>query len=260
MSRALPSVASWSAAAGRYGSAATSRGRRPSLTMWRASLADVVVLPEPWSPTREMTAGLPVSRKVRSPADSSATSSSCTILTTCWPAVRLPRISAPTARSRIRPTTSLTTLKLTSASSRASRISRAATSTSASLTRPPPVRLSSVLRSRSLRLSNTEAGGSDQDPGGRRGDEPRVGTRVLARRRSGSVARLLRNGEDDGGLRLAVLDEQRELAGHPGRDLEAREQAVLGLLGPDQLHRLAVAIASRIDDGVVGEAQVHVVA
>ncbi len=59
MSSALPSVWSCSEAAGRYGSAATRSGRRPSLTMWRASFAAVVVLPEPWSPTSEMTAGLP---------------------------------------------------------------------------------------------------------------------------------------------------------------------------------------------------------
>ena len=51
MSSALPSVSSWSAAAGRYGSAATRSGRRPSLTTCRASLAVVVVLPEPWRPT-----------------------------------------------------------------------------------------------------------------------------------------------------------------------------------------------------------------
>ena len=67
MSSARPSVSSWSAAAGRYGSAATSSGRRPSLTMCRASFAAVVVLPEPWSPTSEMTAGLPWRRNVRSP-------------------------------------------------------------------------------------------------------------------------------------------------------------------------------------------------
>ena len=50
MSRRLPSVSSWSAAAGRYGSAATSSGWRPCLTMYRASLAADVVLPEPWRP------------------------------------------------------------------------------------------------------------------------------------------------------------------------------------------------------------------
>ena len=63
-------------------------------------------------------------------------------------------MSAPIARSRTRATKSLTTLKLTSASSRASRTSRIATSTSASLTRPRPVRLASVARRRSLSASN----------------------------------------------------------------------------------------------------------
>ena len=72
MSSALPSVSSWSAAAGRYGSAATSSGRRPCLTRWRASLAAEVVLPEPWRPTSAMTAGLPLRWNVRSPAPRSA--------------------------------------------------------------------------------------------------------------------------------------------------------------------------------------------
>ena len=139
---------------GRYGSAATRSGRRPSLTTCRASLAVEVVLPEPWRPTIATTAGLPDRWKVRSPADRSATSSSLTILTTCWPADRLSSTSCPIARSRTRATKSLTTLKLTSASSSARRTSRMAASTSASLIRPRPVRLPSVLRSRSLRVSN----------------------------------------------------------------------------------------------------------
>ena len=52
----------------------------------------VVVLPEPWRPTIATTAGLPDRWNVRSPAESSATSSSWTIFTTCWPAVTLSRI------------------------------------------------------------------------------------------------------------------------------------------------------------------------
>ena len=91
----------------------------------------------------------------RSPVPSSSTSSSWTIFTTCWPAVRLCRTSAPMAFSRTRATKSLTTLKLTSASSSARRTSRMAASTSASLIRPRPVRLPSVARRRSLRVSNT---------------------------------------------------------------------------------------------------------
>ena len=101
-----------------------------------------------------MTAGLPLRWKVRSPADRSATSSSLTILTTCWPADRLSRTSWPMARSRTRAMKSLTTLKLTSASRSARRTSRIAASTSASLIRPRPVRLPRVLRRRSLRVSN----------------------------------------------------------------------------------------------------------
>ena len=101
-----------------------------------------------------MTAGLPLRWKVRSPADRSATSSSLTIFTICWPADRLSRISPPMARSRTRATKSLTTLKLTSASRSARRTSRIAASTSASLIRPRPVRVPRVLRRRSLRVSN----------------------------------------------------------------------------------------------------------
>ena len=159
MSSCLPSVSSWSAAAGRYGSAATSNGRRPCLTMWRASLAVLVVLPEPCRPTIATTAGLPERWNTRSPVPRRSTSSSWTILTTCWPAVRLARTSPPMAFSRTRATKSFTTLKLTSASSSASRTSRMAVSTSASLIRPRPVRLPSVARSRSLRVSNTARSG-----------------------------------------------------------------------------------------------------
>ena len=182
MSRLLPSVSSWSAAAGRYGSAATRRGRRPSFTTWRASFAVEVVLPEPCRPTIATTAGLPLRWNVRSPADSSSTSSSLTILTTCWPADSESRTSWPMARSRTRPTKSLTTLKLTSASSSARRTSRIAASTSASLIRPRPVRLPSVLRSRSLRVSNMVRVGLRRVVGpARRTAEP-GGARVLTHR------------------------------------------------------------------------------
>src|SRR5215212_4423580 len=84
-----------------------------------------------------------------------AVSSSCTILMTCWPAFRLSRTSAPTARARTRATKSLTTRKLTSASSSASRTSRIAASTSASVTLPRPLSLLSASRSRSESWSNT---------------------------------------------------------------------------------------------------------
>ena len=159
MSSCRPRVSSWSAAAGRYGSAATRSGRRPCLTIWRASLAVLVVLPEPWRPTMTTTAGLPLRWKTRSPAPSRPTSSSWTIFTTAWPAVRLCRTSVPIACSRTRATKSLTTLKLTSASSSARRTSRIAASTSASLIRPLPVSEPRVARRRSLRVSNTVRSG-----------------------------------------------------------------------------------------------------
>ena len=193
MSRLLPSVSSWSAAAGRYGSAATSNGRRPSLTTWRASLAVEVVLPEPWRPTMATTAGLPDRWNVRSPADSRSTSSSLTILTTCWPADRLSSTSWPMAFSRTRATKSLTTLKLTSASSSASRTSRMAASTSASLIRPRPVRVPSVLRSRSLRVSNMVRVGTPDGWLARTGDGRSGGARVLTHRAGGVYRRPFAN-------------------------------------------------------------------
>ena len=73
-------------------------------------------------------------------AHEAAVSSSSTILMTVCPGVRLLSTSWPTARSRTSATKSLTTLKLTSASSSARRISRMAASTSASESRPLPVR------------------------------------------------------------------------------------------------------------------------
>ena len=89
MSRPRPSVSSWSTAAGRYGSAATSSGRRPSLTTCRASLAARRRLAGPLEADEHDDRRVARRWKVRSPADRSAMSSSWTIFTTCWPAVRL---------------------------------------------------------------------------------------------------------------------------------------------------------------------------
>src|SRR6478735_11990126 len=220
MSRLLPSVWSWSAAAGRYGSAATNSGRRPCLTTCRASLALEVVLPEPCRPTIATTAGLPDRWKVRSPADRSATSSSLTILTTCWPADRLSSTSWPMARSRTRATKSLTTLKLTSASSSARRTSRIAASTSASVTRPRPVSPARVLRRRSLRVSNMRGRGPLLSVGIRpRGKRPAGGARVLATPRSSECSPRVRD------CPRAALVEQ---GGDEGLGVEREE--VLGLL------------------------------
>jgi hypothetical protein len=53
-----PSVSSWSTAAGRHRSAATSSGRLPLDLCCTASFAHAVVLPEPWTPATITTAGL----------------------------------------------------------------------------------------------------------------------------------------------------------------------------------------------------------
>ena len=68
----------------------------------------------------------------------SASSSSRTILTTCWLGVRLLSTAWSIARSRTRSMNALTTLKLTSASSSARRISRSAASTVVSVSRVSP--------------------------------------------------------------------------------------------------------------------------
>ena len=62
----------------------------PSLRRSSASLAAVVVLPEPWRPASRITVGgRPAKASCESPAPISAVSSSWTIFTTCWPGVRL---------------------------------------------------------------------------------------------------------------------------------------------------------------------------
>ena len=150
--------------AGRRRPAGTGPRRRgaaagPSLTMCLASFAADVVLPEPWRPTSAITAGVadepegPVARRqergqllVDDLHDLLAGGQALEDL-------------GADARSRTRATKSLTTLKLTSASSRARRTSRIAASTSASVTRPRPVSPARVLRRRSLRLSNMRGRG-----------------------------------------------------------------------------------------------------
>ena len=84
-----PSVSSCSTAAGRRMSPATSSALWPPRLRWRASLAAVVVLPDPCRPTSISTAGgrsEPVRREDSPP--SMPTSSSLTILTICWPGLR----------------------------------------------------------------------------------------------------------------------------------------------------------------------------
>src|SRR5436190_22891855 len=73
---------------------------------------------------------------------------------TCWAGERLFDRSAPMHASRTRSWKPLTTVKLTSASSRASRISFRTSSTSSSVSRPLPRRRVKMPSKRSERLSN----------------------------------------------------------------------------------------------------------
>ncbi len=100
-------------------------------------MAAAVVLPEPCKPTSMMTLGMRLdSTSLLSVRPSSAVSSSSTILTTFWAGVSESSTSEPRQRSLARATNALTTLKLTSASSSARRISRMAALMSSSVRRP----------------------------------------------------------------------------------------------------------------------------
>ena len=103
----------------------------------RASLAVVVVLPEPCRPTSIITTGGVATRSIGSAsAPSMRTSSSCTILMTIWPGVMERTTSWPTAFAFTASVKSRTTSSATSASSSARRTSRIASLTSASSARP----------------------------------------------------------------------------------------------------------------------------
>src|SRR5262245_40088729 len=82
------------------------------------------------------------------------TSSSWTNLMTCWLGDSDFDRSAPTMRARTRSTKPRATVRLTSASRRATRISRRTSSTSASLSRPLPRRRLKMPSKRSERASN----------------------------------------------------------------------------------------------------------
>ena len=84
---------------------------RPWLLRRFASLAAVVVLPEPCRPTSiRATGGLPLKSSRGDSPPNSVVSSSWTILTTCWAGVRDRMTSSPTARSRMRSIKALVTL------------------------------------------------------------------------------------------------------------------------------------------------------
>ncbi len=114
-----------------------------------------VVLPEPCRPAIRITVGgLEENASSREAPPISSVSSSSTILTTCWPGLSWPITSLPSARSLTAFVNDLTTLKLTSASSSARRISRIAALTSSSVSVPRPRTSASVACSFSASESN----------------------------------------------------------------------------------------------------------
>ena len=155
-----PRIASCSIAAGRLVSseAISTRLCSRSLSL-SASLAVVVVLPEPCRPTIRMGAGglsMRSARGSRSPGAPASieTISSWTILTTCWPGVTDFVTACPVAFSCTAPTKSRATGSDTSASKSATRTSRSAVLTSSSPSAPWRVSRSMTPDRRSDRVSN----------------------------------------------------------------------------------------------------------
>ena len=104
-------IRSWSWAAGRFRSKDTSIGFRPWPRAQAAILPQVVVFPLPCSPTNmKIEGGAPAKSRGFSVVPRTAVSSSRTILTTCWPGVRLSRTAWSRALTLIRASMSLTTL------------------------------------------------------------------------------------------------------------------------------------------------------
>ena len=121
-----------------------------------ASFAVAVVLPDPCRPAMRITVGgrgANATPALEPPM--SAVSSSLTILTTCWPGFSWFSTSEPRQRSLTVEVNDLTTLKLTSASSSARRISRIVALTSASVSVPRERTSASVAWSFSESVSNT---------------------------------------------------------------------------------------------------------
>src|SRR3954452_8289174 len=151
----------------------------------------------------------------------SAASSSLTILTTCWPGLSWPSTSAPRQRSLTVAVNCLTTLKLTSASSSARRISRIALLMSSSVSVPRPRTSVRVCWSFSERASNTAT--QSRSPSGPADERHAVADRE--------------HHVHDAIVGLHVVVEARDLAGGVGHlrlaelgDLSAVERVV----GDDQ--------------------------
>src|SRR5690606_15070581 len=152
----VPSVFNCSMAAGRRVSSEASRTRLFCLSFSRlAILPVVVVLPEPCRPTMRIGTGAGALSEIGTASSPrTATSSSWTILITCWPGLTERVTSAPTARWPTCSVKARTTSSETSASISARRTSRSAACTSAGLSAPRPVMPEKILPRRSDRLSN----------------------------------------------------------------------------------------------------------
>ena len=151
-----PLIFNCSIAAGRYTSQATSSGFLPFCFNLPAILAVVVVLPAPWRPTIIITVICCPGRSAISVVSEpmSLTISSFTILITICPGFSPFITSEPIARSCTALVNCFTTLKLTSASSRAIFTSFSAAFTSSSVSLPLLRRFLNTFWSFCERLSN----------------------------------------------------------------------------------------------------------
>src|SRR3954471_25076316 len=151
----LPTTSSCCTAFGRCRSAAMSSGTCRCSFSQLPSLPASVVLPAPCRPASITTVGGVFARWIgRASPPRMVTSSSLTILMTCWAGLSACDTSEPRARSLIAAMNSRTTGSATSASSSAMRISRAVASMSASDSRPLPRSDLKTVSSRSDRVSN----------------------------------------------------------------------------------------------------------
>src|SRR5579859_5306371 len=151
-----PSTCNCCTAFGRCRSAATISGVLPCAFSQRASFAASVVLPEPCRPASMITVGgFLANRSLRASPPRIATSSSLTILMTCWTGLSAAETSSEEARAFTRAMNSLATGRATSASSRTRRISRQVDSISAADSLPLPRSEDRTWVSRSESVSNT---------------------------------------------------------------------------------------------------------
>src|SRR5262245_61329857 len=155
----------------------------------------------------------------------SSASSSLTIFTTCWPGLRLSRTPAPRHRSRTCAVNALTTLKFTSASRSARRISLIARSTSASFSLPRERTPERVSWRRSDSWSNTGA------------SSLRAGA-LVGEQRGGELASVERAQVLEPLANSDQLDWELELGGDRERDAALRCPIELREDDPGQVNRL----------------------